>query len=76
MKSLTKVLQGGPWFLNGHFLSVQRCSPNFVASEATPTKTVIWVRLPHLPTEFYDEIILRKIGNFIDKFLKSTLVRV
>lgn len=32
--------------------------------------TAVWVRLPQLPTEFYDEIILQKIGNSIGKLLK------
>ncbi|XP_019261188.1 PREDICTED: uncharacterized protein LOC109239120 [Nicotiana attenuata] len=67
---LTKVLHHGPWFINGHFLSVQRWVPNFVASAANPLSTAIWVRLPHLPTEFYVGAILRKIGNTIGRLLK------
>lgn len=41
-----------------------------MASEAKPLNTVIWVRLPHLPTEFYDGVILRKIGNTIGRLLR------
>lgn len=29
-----KILQQGPWFVNGFFLSVKGWHPNFVASEA------------------------------------------
>lgn len=34
-ENLIKVLEEGPWFINGYFLAVQRWVPNFVASEAT-----------------------------------------
>ncbi|XP_009774449.1 uncharacterized protein [Nicotiana sylvestris] len=69
-ENLTKVMHQGPWFINGHLLSVQRWVPNFVASEAKPLNTTIWVRLPHLPTEFYNGVILRKIGNTIGRLLR------
>lgn len=32
--------------------------------------SVVWVRLPHLPTEFYDAILLKNIGNTIGNLLK------
>lgn len=32
--------------------------------------TAIWVRLPQLPIEFYDLVILERISWKIDKFLK------
>nr|XP_009770156.1 PREDICTED: uncharacterized protein LOC104220886 [Nicotiana sylvestris]XP_016443387.1 PREDICTED: uncharacterized protein LOC107768753 [Nicotiana tabacum] len=60
----------GPWFIFGHFLSVQKWEPNFLASEAKISKTAVWIRLPQLPTEFYDSVILQKIGNKIGKLLK------
>ncbi|XP_019256342.1 PREDICTED: uncharacterized protein LOC109234734 [Nicotiana attenuata] len=67
---MIKVLNAGPWFIFGHFLSIQRWKPNFVATEVKSSLTVIWIRLPQLPTEFYDGIILAKIRNAIGKLLK------
>ncbi|XP_070003068.1 uncharacterized protein [Nicotiana sylvestris] len=67
---MVKVLNAGPWFIFGHFLSIQRWKPKFVATEVKSSLTAIWIRLPQLPTEFCDEIILAKIGNAIGKLLK------
>ncbi|XP_019256590.1 PREDICTED: uncharacterized protein LOC109235036 [Nicotiana attenuata] len=63
-------IQKGPWFIYGHFLSVQRWVPNFVASQATQSFTAIWIQLPQPPTEFYDGKILQKVGSTIDRLLK------
>lgn len=67
---MVKVLSFGPWFIFGHVLSIQRWKPNFVATEFKNSLTAIWIRLPRLPTEFYGEIVMAKIGNAIGKLLK------
>lgn len=69
-ESMQKALHNGPWFINGFFLSIKKWHPNFVASEAEVTSLTIWVRLPELPTEFYDTIILSKIGSKLGRLLK------
>ncbi|KAK4731536.1 hypothetical protein R3W88_024524 [Solanum pinnatisectum] len=79
-EQLNYVLEKGPWFVNSHFLSVRKWVQNFIANKATTTNTTTWIRLPHLPTKFYDEVILKKIGNVIGKLLKidvctSTTIR-
>ncbi|XP_075088194.1 uncharacterized protein LOC142170237 [Nicotiana tabacum] len=67
---MTTALHNGPWFINGYFLSTRQWEPDFVAGKAKQIHIAIWVRLPQLPTEFYDGLILRKIGNSIGKLLK------
>lgn len=67
---LNKVLQESPWFINDYYLTVQKWVPNFVASKAIQDKLAIWLRLLQLATEFYDAIILGKIGNSIGRLLK------
>ncbi|XP_019225732.1 PREDICTED: uncharacterized protein LOC109207297 [Nicotiana attenuata] len=69
-ESMVKALYLGPWFVSGHFLSVRKWEPKFVTQEATLTSTAIWIRLPQLPTEFYDKIILEKVGRKLGKLLK------
>ncbi|XP_019253786.1 PREDICTED: uncharacterized protein LOC109232468 [Nicotiana attenuata] len=69
-ENMAIALQKGPWFIFGAFLSVQRWEPNFVPSRAIQTLTAIWVRLPELPIEFYDDKILAKVGNKIGRLLK------
>lgn len=33
-ETMNHILQTGPWFIYGNFLSIQRWEPNFVASES------------------------------------------
>lgn len=37
---------------------------------AINSSSVVWVCLPHLPTKFYDLVILQKLGNSIGILLK------
>ncbi|KAH0679721.1 hypothetical protein KY284_020806 [Solanum tuberosum] len=67
---MIRAFQEGPWFINGYFLSTKCWQPNFVASEAIETYSSIWLRLPELPTEYYDHTILAKIGNKIGRLVK------
>ncbi|XP_075099533.1 uncharacterized protein LOC142176302 [Nicotiana tabacum] len=67
---MDKVIHLGPWFINGHFLSISKWKSNFVARNEKLTTSAVWVRLPQLPTEFYDGKILAKIGNAIGRLLK------
>lgn len=67
---MLKALHSGPWFVTGHFLSVRQWEPNFAPHEATQTHTAIWLRLPTLPTEFYDQTILERIGSKLRATLK------
>ncbi|XP_019266854.1 PREDICTED: uncharacterized protein LOC109244251 [Nicotiana attenuata] len=69
-ENMVNALQNGPWFIFGHFLSVQRWEPNFVPSKAKQILTEICVRLSQLPTEFYDGNFLEKVGNKIGRLLK------
>ncbi|XP_019235961.1 PREDICTED: uncharacterized protein LOC109216271 [Nicotiana attenuata] len=67
---MAKALHLGPWFISENFLSVRKWEPKFVPQEATLTSTAIWIRVPQLPTEFYDQDILKKVGRKLGKLLK------
>ncbi|KAM3205389.1 hypothetical protein P3L10_028799 [Capsicum annuum] len=69
--SMQIALQKDLWFINGAFLSVKRWHPNFVASKAHKTVSVIWIHLPELPTEYYDHSILSKISSKLGKLVKT-----
>lgn len=64
------ALHDGPWFIFNSFLSVKKWEPKFVPSQAHLSYSAIWVRLPELPTEFYEIDILQKVGNKIGTLLK------
>lgn len=56
--TMNLALHGGPWFVFNHFISVRRWEPKFCTSTATLMYTAVWLRLPELPSEFYDSKIL------------------
>ncbi|CAI9112809.1 OLC1v1013302C1 [Oldenlandia corymbosa var. corymbosa] len=65
-----KALRGGPWFVGPHCLSVQKWMPGFRGSTVKVNSVVTWIRLPDLPVEYYHEIALFSIGNFVGRTLK------
>lgn len=67
---MIKALHGGPWFILNHFLSVRKWEPKFIASSTQFTYSAIWVRLPELPTKFYDLEILQRVGSKFGHLLK------
>ncbi|XP_019257717.1 PREDICTED: uncharacterized protein LOC109235928 [Nicotiana attenuata] len=69
-ENMEKAFTQGPWFINGHYLSITKWRPNFVANKEKLTVSAVWIRLPQLPTEFYDGKLLEKIGNAIGRLLK------
>ncbi|XP_070004053.1 uncharacterized protein [Nicotiana sylvestris] len=69
-ENMDKAIHLGSWFINGHFLSISRWKPNFVARNEKLTTSAVWIRLHQLPMEFYDGKILEKIGNAIGRLLK------
>lgn len=73
-KSLTsKLLFDGPWVIQGHYLAVQRWSPNFNPYSNKRSKVAIWVRVPTLPIHLYTEEFMLELGNMVGKALKVDL---
>lgn len=68
-----KLLYEGPWVIQGHYLAVQRWSPNFNPLCNKCKKVAVWVRVPILPMRIYSEHCLMQIGNIIGKALKVDL---
>ncbi|GLU10757.1 hypothetical protein SLE2022_275420 [Rubroshorea leprosula] len=67
MEDRHRVLMRGPWKIFDHYLAVQPWQPNFRPSCAKAPKTAIWVHFPELPTEYYEEPILRLLGNQVGR---------
>lgn len=42
-------------------------------SEAKENTYAIWIRLPQLPTEFYDHHILARVGHRMGKLVKTDI---
>ncbi|KAK4259987.1 hypothetical protein QN277_003165 [Acacia crassicarpa] len=64
------ALTGGPWLLYDHYLIVKPWEAGFRPDKAEIEKAAVWVRIPKIPLEYYDEVALTVIGNRIGKTLK------
>lgn len=64
------VLSDGPWFIGQHFLAIKPWQPEFSVSNANLSLVAVCVRFLGLPIEFYDTVILKKIGSSIGPVLR------
>lgn len=65
-----RALHKCPWFIAGAYISMRNWELNFVPSKTKIQSMVIWIRLPHLLTKFYDVGILEKVGQKIGTLVK------
>ena len=70
MEDNNNVLNGGPWFIREHFLSIRRWEPKFKPTKVSCSLVAVWIRLPKLPFEYYELAILKEIGNAIGPVLR------
>lgn len=64
------ILTGGPWVVAGYYLTVQRWKPFFKPVLSDISSTAVWVRLPGLPLELFQQEVLSDAGNAIGKMVK------
>ena len=70
VKDYKKVLKGGPWFIEEHYLTIRAWEPHFKSTVAACSKVAIWARLPGLSIEFYELEVLKEIGQAIGPVLQ------
>lgn len=63
------ALQGGPWMVADHLISVAKWHPNFDPYDVKVSKITAWVRFPGIPIEYYNVSALTKLGNLVGKAL-------
>ncbi|OMO87284.1 reverse transcriptase [Corchorus capsularis] len=64
------VLEGGPWIIGGHYLTVRQWRPNFMPSSDKIEKLIIWIRFPNIPVEYFNMIALKKMGGKVGRVIK------
>ncbi|XP_028758462.1 uncharacterized protein LOC114717489 [Neltuma alba] len=63
------ALTGGPWMIYDHYLTVRPWEPWFSPARTKIDKVAVWVRLPRVFLEYYDQEALTRIGNRIGETL-------
>lgn len=54
----------------GHYLTVAKWCPNFHPSQDKITKTVVWMRFPEIPIEFFQEHFLLQMRSLVGRTIK------
>ncbi|KAI0524533.1 hypothetical protein KFK09_003907 [Dendrobium nobile] len=65
LEAMEEVLNGGPWFVGGFAVGLDKWSPNFSPQFLEGVSSPIWVRLPHLPLHCWDESNISRIVSRI-----------
>lgn len=60
----------GPWMIADHYILVQTWRRNFLRSARVAQKVAVWVRVPELPLELYNDIFLKRLGASLGTMLK------
>lgn len=68
-----KVINGGPWIIFDHYLSVRTWATDFNAGMTTIDRTIVWARIPSLNLIWYDESFLWSLTSAIGKPVKVDL---
>ncbi|XP_020694517.1 uncharacterized protein LOC110108283 [Dendrobium catenatum] len=60
-----EILEGGPWFIGGNIIGLDKWSPNFSPESLKRITAPIWIRMPCLPLHFWDEQNICRIASKI-----------
>ncbi|XP_020678397.2 uncharacterized protein LOC110096680 [Dendrobium catenatum] len=59
------VLCGGPWFIGGNIVGLDRWMPSFSTVSMEGLSSSVWIRLPNLPQQYWDECNISRIASKI-----------
>nr|POF20545.1 hypothetical protein CFP56_51942 [Quercus suber] len=65
-----RALKDNPWFVSGHYLSMQNWEANFNLAKENAATIAAWVHLPNLTIEYYEPSVLQDIGKAIGPVLQ------
>lgn len=64
------VFDGGPSIILGHCLVIQQWKPKFILSAGEIGKVAVWVRIPQLAIELYENHFLWRIGEHLGRIVR------
>jgi hypothetical protein len=65
-----KVIGERPWMIFDHYLAVSSWTPDFDPAQDNIDRTSVWIRIPGLGMEYYDESVLLALGAAVGKPVK------
>ncbi|XP_028550871.1 uncharacterized protein LOC114579679 [Dendrobium catenatum] len=64
-EAVEEILEGGPWYIGGNIIGLDKWSPNFSPETLKGLTAPIWIRLPCLPLHCWDEENICRIASKI-----------
>ncbi|GLJ53489.1 hypothetical protein SUGI_1141170 [Cryptomeria japonica] len=65
-----QILNQENWFVNGNPIYLQPSSPKFNPIPLAVYDSPVWIRLYNLPIEYWDDVVLEKIGRSLGTLLE------
>ncbi|KAL0294829.1 UNVERIFIED_CONTAM: hypothetical protein Sangu_3209500 [Sesamum angustifolium] len=73
---MEEVIEGGPWLFQGQPIVLQRWEPGMVLRKHKHTQVPVWIRLRHLPVEFWTDDGLSTVASGVGRPLyQDTITR-
>ncbi|KAL0291249.1 UNVERIFIED_CONTAM: Retrovirus-related Pol polyprotein from type-2 retrotransposable element R2DM [Sesamum radiatum] len=74
--AMEEVIEGGPWLFQGQPIVLQRWEPGMVLRKHKHTQVPVWIRLRHLPVEFWTDDGLSTVASGVGRPLyQDTITR-
>ncbi|KAK4384263.1 hypothetical protein Sango_3078200, partial [Sesamum angolense] len=74
--AMEEVIEGGPWLFQGQPIVLQRWEPGMVLRKHKHTQVPVWIRLRHLPVEFWTDDGLSTVASGVGQPLyQDTITR-
>ncbi|KAL2231106.1 UNVERIFIED_CONTAM: hypothetical protein Sindi_1705000 [Sesamum indicum] len=65
--AMEDVIEGGPWLFQGQPIVLQKWEPGMVLRKLQHTQVPVWIKLRHLPVEFWTEEGLSTVASGVGK---------
>ncbi|KAI0522547.1 hypothetical protein KFK09_004927 [Dendrobium nobile] len=61
------ILSGGPWWVRGQVVGLDKWSTSFNPNSLKGISAPVWIRLPNLPLQCWDEVNICRIASMVGK---------
>ncbi|KAL0293133.1 UNVERIFIED_CONTAM: hypothetical protein Sangu_3244300 [Sesamum angustifolium] len=65
--AMEEVIEGGPWLFQGQPIVLQRWEPGMALRKHKHTQVPVWIRLRHLPVEFWTDDGLSTVASGVGR---------
>ncbi|KAL2230762.1 UNVERIFIED_CONTAM: hypothetical protein Sindi_1670600, partial [Sesamum indicum] len=64
---MEEVIEGGPWLFQGQPIVLQKWEPGMAMRKLKHTQVPVWIKMPHLPLEFWTTEGLSTVASGVGK---------